>query len=61
MAGAGTLAELRESLLAAETELYGGASPRVIPFADVRDAGALLQRAGLRPAGRRHRDRDRAL
>jgi SAM-dependent methyltransferase len=45
--GAGTLAELRDSLLAAETEIYGGASPRVIPFADVRDAGALLQRAGL--------------
>ncbi|PBB88372.1 methyltransferase domain-containing protein [Mesorhizobium sp. WSM3876] len=47
LAGAGTLAELRESLLAAETELYGGASPRVLPFTDVRDAGALLQRAGL--------------
>lgn len=46
-AGAGTLAELRESLLAAETEIYGGASPRVIPFADVRDAGSLLQRAGF--------------
>ncbi|TPL70296.1 methyltransferase domain-containing protein [Mesorhizobium sp. B2-3-15] len=46
-AGAGTLAELRESLLAAETELYGGVSPRVIPFTDVRDAGALLQRAGF--------------
>ena len=46
-AGAGTLSELRETLLAAETELYGGASPRVIPFTDVRDAGALLQRAGL--------------
>ncbi len=45
--GAGTLAELRESLLAAETELYGGASPRILPFTDVRDAGALLQRAGL--------------
>lgn len=47
LAGAGTLSELRESLLAAETELYGGASPRVTPFTDVRDAGALLQRAGL--------------
>ncbi len=47
LAGAGTLAELRESLLAAETELTGGASPRVFPFADVRDAGALLQRAGF--------------
>lgn len=47
MAGAGTLAELRTALLQAETELYGGASPRVFPFADVRDAGALLQRAGF--------------
>ncbi|MGN6145483.1 MAG: methyltransferase domain-containing protein [Mesorhizobium sp.] len=47
LAGSGTLAELRESLLAAETELAGGASPRVLPFADVRDAGALLQRADL--------------
>ncbi len=45
--GAGTLFELRESLLAAEIELSGGASPRVLPFADVRDAGALLQRAGF--------------
>jgi SAM-dependent methyltransferase len=47
MAGSDTLAELRESLLAAETEIYGGASPRVFPFTDVRDAGALLQRAGF--------------
>ncbi|MCR6659909.1 MAG: hypothetical protein NVV72_11380 [Asticcacaulis sp.] len=47
MLGQGTLAELRESLLAAEAELSGGASPRVAPFADVRDAGALLQRAGF--------------
>ena len=47
MAGANTLVELRESLLAAESELLGGVSPRVSPFADVRDAGALLQRAGF--------------
>lgn len=47
MAGTGTLGELRDSLLAAETELTGGASPRVAPFTDVRDAGALLQRAGF--------------
>lgn len=47
MAGAGTLGELRESLLAAEAELAGGATPRVLPFADVRDAGGLLQRAGF--------------
>jgi SAM-dependent methyltransferase len=45
--GGGTLGELRDSLLAAETELTGGAAPRVAPFADVRDAGALLQRAGF--------------
>ncbi|OJF90799.1 methyltransferase domain-containing protein [Pararhizobium antarcticum] len=45
--GNGTLKELREVLLAAESELVGGASPRVIPFADVRDVGALLQRAGF--------------
>ena len=46
-AGNGTLAELRECLLQAETELSGGASPRIHPFADVREAGALLQRAGF--------------
>ncbi|EKF17759.1 methyltransferase domain-containing protein [Nitratireductor pacificus] len=47
MAGAGTLHELRQSLLEAETELTEGAAPRVSPFADVRDVGALLQRAGF--------------
>ena len=47
LAGSGTLAELREALLIAETELFGGASPRVAPFVDVRDAGGLLQRAGF--------------
>lgn len=45
--GAGTLAELRDVLLATEIELSGGASPRVIPFADIRDIGALMQRAGF--------------
>lgn len=45
--GAGTLAELRECLIAAETELSGGAAARIYPFMDVRDAGALLQRAGF--------------
>lgn len=47
MAGAGTLQELREALLLAETELSGGAAPRVSPFADIRDVGGLLQRAGF--------------
>ena len=53
--GGSTLSELRTALLAAEEELEGGASPRVAPFADVRDLGALLQRAALRAAGRRRR------
>lgn len=45
--GGDTLSELRESLLIAESELTGGASPRVIPFADARALGGLLQRAGF--------------
>ncbi len=45
--GGETLSELRESLLVAESEMSGGASPRVIPFADARALGGLLQRAGF--------------
>lgn len=45
--GGRTLTELREAWLAAEDEMTGGASPRVAPFADVRDLGGLLQRAGF--------------
>jgi len=45
--GGTTLTELRQSLAEAESELEGGLSPRVSPFADVRDAGSLLQRAGF--------------
>jgi len=45
--GGETLHELGHSLLAAEAEVTGGASQRVIPFADVRDLGSLLQRAGF--------------
>ncbi len=45
--GGGTLAELRRALIEAEVAESGGAGPRVSPFADVRDAGALLQRAGF--------------
>ncbi len=47
LSGSGTLGELRESLLQAEIELTGGASPRIFPFPDVRDVGGLLQRAGF--------------
>ncbi len=42
-----TLSELREAWLAAESDLTGGASLRVAPFADLRDVGALMQRAGF--------------
>ena len=45
--GGETLTELRESFSAAELEIEGGVSPRVAPFADVRDMGGLLQRAGF--------------
>ncbi len=47
MFGGDTLHELRASWAAAEIAEEGGASPRVAPFVDVRDAGALLQRAGF--------------
>jgi SAM-dependent methyltransferase len=45
--GGDTLTELRQSFAAAEAECEGGVSPRVAPFADLRDIGALLQRAGF--------------
>jgi len=47
MIGGDTLTELRQSFAAAEAECEGGVSPHVAPFADLRDIGALLQRAGL--------------
>src|SRR5512135_2761842 len=47
MLGGGTLAELRSALVEAELEAQGGAGSHVAPFADVRDAGNLLQRAGF--------------
>ncbi len=45
--GGETLIELRQAFMMAETETLGGVSPRVFPTADVRDMGALLQRAGF--------------
>jgi SAM-dependent methyltransferase len=47
MLGGDTLTELRQSFAEAEAECEGGVSPRVAPFADLRDVGALLQRAGF--------------
>jgi SAM-dependent methyltransferase len=45
--GERSLAELRQAFALAETEIEGGLSPRVAPFADVRTLGTLLQRAGF--------------
>ena len=47
MVGGESLMELRQAFAQAETEVEGGVSPRVAPFADLRDLGALLQRAGF--------------
>jgi len=45
--GEETLGALRQALYAAETALRGGVSPRVAPFASVRDLGGAMQRAGF--------------
>lgn len=45
--GGQTLAELRACLAEAESRLTGGLSPRVLPMGEIRDLGALLQRAGF--------------
>jgi SAM-dependent methyltransferase len=45
--GGDTLIELRDSLMAAEIEIRDGVSPRLSPFMQISDAGALLQRAGF--------------
>ena len=45
--GGETLNELRLSLIEAESELTGGAGPRVAPFAELQDIAGLLQRAGF--------------
>lgn len=47
MIGGDSLSELREAFAEAESEIEGGISPRVAPFADIRDLGSLLQRAGF--------------
>jgi SAM-dependent methyltransferase len=47
MFGGATLSELREAFAAGEIATLGGISPRVAPMADVRELGALLQRAGF--------------
>ena len=47
LVGGETLTELRQAFAAAESDVEGGASPRVAPFADVRVLGNLLQRAGF--------------
>lgn len=46
MFGGETLFELREALNHAEMKIKGGISPRVAPFADKQQMGALMQRTG---------------
>jgi len=45
--GGRSLQELRASLAEAETTVTGGLSPRVLPMGEIRDLGALMQRAGF--------------
>lgn len=45
--GGQTLHELRAALAEAEAALTGGLSPRIAPMGEIRDLGALLQRAGF--------------
>jgi len=45
--GGQTLHELRAVLAEAEAAVTGGLSPRVLPMAEIRDLGGLLQRAGF--------------
>jgi SAM-dependent methyltransferase len=45
--GGDTLTELRQAFAEAEAEMEDGISPRVAPFADLRELGALLQRTGF--------------
>jgi SAM-dependent methyltransferase len=47
LVGGDTLTELRQAFAQAEAEVEDGISPRVAPFADLRELGALLQRAGF--------------
>jgi SAM-dependent methyltransferase len=47
MIGGDSLAELREAFAQAESEVEGGLSPRVLPFADIRELGTLMQRVGF--------------
>ncbi|MGZ9097030.1 MAG: methyltransferase domain-containing protein [Micavibrio sp.] len=47
MLGGETLHELRSVMMEAEANMRGGISPRIAPFADKPQAGALLQRAGF--------------
>jgi SAM-dependent methyltransferase len=47
LAGGDTLTELRQAFATAEAEIEDGISPRIAPFADIRELGALLQRTGF--------------
>lgn len=44
--GGDTLTELRQAMMLAESDCYGGVSPRISPMIDIKDMSALMQRAG---------------
>ncbi len=45
--GTNSLKELKQALVLAETDLFGGISPRIDPFVSLQVAGDLLQSAGF--------------
>ena len=46
--GGKTLSELQKQLIDLEIKFNGGASPRIMPFIDIKSAGLLIQNAGFR-------------
>ena len=46
--GGKTLSELQKQLINHEIKYLGGSSPRVMPFVDIKSAGALIQNAGFK-------------
>ena len=48
--GGDTLKELKDVLIKTDSKFYGGSRPHIIPFIDIKDGAALLQRAGFTQA-----------
>ena len=45
--GGSSLTELRQAVIKAESQMDGGISPRIAPFIEIQDLGALLMRSGF--------------